>query len=112
MTSNQNTSAINSFALVIYVILWFLFTTFSAVNTKIYLNKTADSFTFTLITLSVGCLFSLYKQNFNEIKRHLSTYALLSVFNIASLFLTNISLNGNSVAFIYMVKVIINPLSV
>ncbi len=96
----------DNFVLVIDVILWFVFTAVSAAYTKIYLNNTADVFTFTLITLFVGFLFSLINKSFTEIKRYFSTYALLSLFNVASLFLTNISLNGNSVSFIYMIKVI------
>ena len=47
-------------------ILWFLFTALSAAYTKIYLNKTADSFTFTLITLFIGLQFPQEKFHRNQ----------------------------------------------
>jgi hypothetical protein len=96
-----------NFKLYLYIIAWFLFTSISAIYTKLYLNKTGDSFTFTLITFSYGAVLKLLHLKFNQLKDNLTIYFHLSILNAGSLFLTNVSFGETSIAFVYMVKVIL-----
>ena len=89
------------------ILLWYIFTLISAIYTKLYLNKTNESFTFTLITFSYGFVlnfFTLKKSILKDTTENLKKYFYLSIFNIGSILLTNISINQTSVSFIYMVK--------
>jgi drug/metabolite transporter (DMT)-like permease len=92
----------------VYLVLWYGFTFVSAIYTKLYLNKTNDSITFTLVAFSYGFFLKLLEFKNGHLGKNLKflnkDYIHLSVFNIGSLLLTNIAINQTSVSFIYMIK--------
>ena len=90
--------------LMIYLIIWYGFTLVSAIYTKLFLNETNDSFTFTIVTFFYGAILKLFNFNFDDIIKHSSNYFSIAVFNIGSLLLTNIAINQTTVSFIYMIK--------
>ena len=93
-----------------YLILWNVLTLISAINTKLYLNESNDSLTFSIITFSYSFMLKIILQ-FNEIKQQIFKdkptflkYVFLAIFNIGGQLFTNISIDQTSVSFIYMIK--------
>ena len=99
----------NKLEFFLYLVFWYIFTLISVIYTKFYLNITNDSLTFTLVSFSYGFVIKVLSDHKNILemfmdKKHLRNYLCLSLFNIGSLTLTNISINQTSVSFIYMIK--------
>jgi drug/metabolite transporter (DMT)-like permease len=99
----------NKIEFFLYLVFWYAFTLISVIYTKLYLNITNDSFTFIFVSFCYGFLFKVLTDRKNiqllfTDKILLQNYLCLSLFNIGSILLTNISINQTSVSFIYIIK--------
>ena len=103
---------------IFYIVLWYLFTSLSTIYSKKYLNQTNDPFTLTLVIFLVGLFFLIlkliYKRKNSNINnwfaliissKNLRFYSYLALYNVATIFLTNIGIFKTSIAFTYMIKV-------
>ena len=103
---------------IFYIVLWYLFTSLSTIYSKKYLNQTNDPFTLTLVIFLIGLFFLIlkliYKRKNSNINnwfaliissKNLRFYSYLALYNVATIFLTNIGIFKTSIAFTYMIKV-------
>lgn len=97
------------FALFFNIGLWYGFTALSTIFSKKYLNETQDPNTLTLLCLAYAAIIKLFTQSsLNELSRLLKNtdYLSLGLFNVGTIFFTNIGISETSISLTYMVKVI------